>query len=427
MAEITDVVAVARESAGFGAAFAAALAGVLAETGPVLDERARRVLAGAGARQLGRGGIKLVAAAMGASADTVAKGVAELEAGLVADGRVRVKGAGRPGAERRDPGVWAALDALVDPVTRGDPMSPLRWTTKSTVKLADALTQRGHRVGPKTVARLLKDHGYSLQANAKKLEGAQHPDRDAQFGYLNAQVSAFLDAGNPVISVDSKKKENVGTYSNGGAEYAPKGEPEATNTYDFIGQAGKVAPYGVYDVAANTGWVNVGTDADTGAFAVESIRRWWTKIGALGYPAAKELLITADGGGSNGARLRLWKTQLGELAAETGLKITVCHLPPGTSKWNKIEHRMFSAITMNWRGRPLETHEVVVETIAATTSRTGLRIQAMLDTNTYQKGIKITDQQMKTFEAAHLQRHDFHGEWNYTVNAAPDGPTTRPN
>ena len=414
------------ESAGSAAAFAAGLAGVLAEVAPILDERQRRVLAGAGARQLGRGGIKLVAAATGMAADTVGRGAGELEAGLVTDGRVRLKGAGRPAAEAKDPQVWAALDKLVSPGTRGDPMSALRWTTKSTLKLANTLTEQGHPVGPKTVARLLKDHGYSLQANAKKLEGRQHPDRDAQFKYLNTQVSAFLDAGRPVISVDTKKKENIGRYSNGGAEYAPKGEPEATNTYDFIGEAGKAVPYGVYDVGANTGWVNVGSDADTGAFAVESIRRWWTKIGGPGYPEAKKLLISADGGGSNGSRLRLWKTQLGQLAAETGLEITVCHLPPGTSKWNKIEHRMFSAITMNWRGRPLETHEVVVETIAATTNQTGLTIQAMRDTNTYEKGIKITDQQMKAFEATHLQRHEFHGDWNYNINAAPGDNATRP-
>lgn len=405
------------EVEGFAATFAAGLAGALAEVAPILDERQRRVLAGAGARVLGRGGIKLVAAATGMAADTVGRGAAECEAGLVADGRVRVKGAGRPPVEATDPGVWAALEVLVDPVTRGDPMSPLRWTTKSTVRLADALRAGGHRVGPKTVARLLKEHGYSLQANAKKLEGAQHPDRDAQFCYLNDQVSAFCDAGWPVISVDTKKKENVGRYSNGGAEYARKGTPETTNTYDFIGEAGKAVPYGVYDVGANSGWVNVGTDADTGMFAVESIRRWWNRIGAPAYPGASKLLITADGGGSNGARLRLWKTQLAELATETGLEITVCHLPPGTSKWNKIEHRMFSAITMNWRGRPLETHEIVVETIAATTTKTGLSIQAVLDTNTYQRGIKITDKEMKAFEAAHLHRHDFHGEWNYTVNA----------
>jgi hypothetical protein len=401
------------EIVGFPEAFAAALA----EVAPVLDERARRLLLGAGARQLGRGGIKLIAAATGAAADTVGKGAAELEAGIVADGRLRAKGAGRKRVEHHDPELWPALDELVDPETRGDPMSRLRWTTKSTVRLADELTAQGHRVGPDTVARLLKDHDYSLQGNAKTIEGRQHPDRDAQFRYLNEQVTAFLVAGLPVISVDTKKKENVGAYKNGGREYQPKGKPVATNTYDFIGEGGKAVPYGVYDVGANTGWVNVGTDADTGAFAVESIRRWWTTIGSLSYPGAQRLLITADGGGSNGSRLRLWKTQLAELAAQTGLQITVCHLPPGTSKWNKIEHRMFSAITMNWRGRPLETHEVVVETIAATTTTTGLTIQAELDTNTYQRGIKITDKEMKAFEAAHLQRHTFHGDWNYTVCA----------
>ncbi len=422
MAEITE----STEPVGFAEAFAAALAGILAEVGPILDERQRRVLAGAGARRLGRGGIKLVAAATGAAADTVGRGAAELEAGLALDGRVRLAGAGRPPAEEKDPEVWPALDALVSPVTRGDPMSALRWTTKSTAKLAGEVTAQGHPVGPKTVARLLKDHGYSLQANAKKLEGRQHPDRDAQFHYLNGQVGAFLDSGLPVISVDSKKKENVGQYSNGGAEYAPKGQPEATNTYDFIGEGGKAVPYGVYDVGANTGLVNVGSDADTGTFAVESIRRWWMMVGRHAYPEAGKLLITADGGGSNGSRLRLWKTELAALAAETGLEITVSHLPPGTSKWNKIEHRMFSAITMNWRGRPLQTHEVLVQTIAATTNKSGLTIESMRDTNTYQKGIRITDQQMKTFEAAHLRRHEFHPDWNYTVTAGTDEKTTRP-
>jgi len=410
------------ESVGFAEAFA----GVLAEVAPVLDERARRLLLGAGARQVGRGGIKLIAAATGAAADTVRRGAAELEAGIAADGRVRAKGGGRKPVEYHDPELWPALDRLVDPETRGDPMSRLRWTTKSTVRLAEELTAQGHRVGPDTVARLLKDHDYSLQGNTKTIEGRQHPDRDAQFRYLNDQVTAFLVAGLPVISVDTKKKENVGAYKNGGREYQPQGKPVATNTYDFIGEAGKAVPYGVYDVGANTGWVNVGTDADTGVFAVESIRRWWTTIGSLAYPGADRLLITADGGGSNGSRLRLWKTQLAELAAQTGLQITVCHLPPGTSKWNKIEHRMFSAITMNWRGRPLETHEVVVETIAATTTTTGLTIQAELDTNTYQRGIKITDKEMKAFEAAHLQRHTFHGDWNYTVTASPGEETTRP-
>jgi len=407
-------------------AFASAVARMLAEAAPILDERQRRVLMGAGARQLGRGGIKLIAAATGASADTVGRGAAEVEAGLVADGRVRAKGAGRPAVQDKDPGVWPALEKLVDPVTRGDPMSPLRWTTKSTVKLADELSAQGHRVGPKTVARLLKDHDYSLQANTKTIEGRQHPDRDAQFCYINEQVTVFLAAGQPVISVDTKKKENVGRYANGGAEYR-KGEPEQTNTYDFIGELGKAVPYGVYDVAANAGWVNVGTDADTGEFAVESIRRWWAKIGVVAYPEATRLLITTDGGGSNGARLRLWKTQLAQLATETGLEITVVHLPPGTSKWNKIEHRMFSAITMNWRGRPLETHEVVVETIAATTTRTGLTVQAMLDTNNYQRGIKISDKEMKAFEARHVQRHEFHGNWNYVIRAASDPAATRPN
>jgi hypothetical protein len=306
-------------------------------------------------------------------------------------------------------------------------MSRLRWTTKSTVTLADELTAQGHRVGADTVARLLKDHDYSLQGNAKTIEGKQHPDRDAQFRYLNDQVTVFLAAGLPVISVDTKKKENVGAYKNGGREYQPQGAPVSTNTYDFIGEGGKAVPYGVYDVGTNTGWVNVGTDADTGVFAVESIRRWWTTIGPLAYPGANRLLITADGGGSHGSRLRLGKTPLAELAAQTGLQITVCHLPPGTSQWNKIEHRMFSAITMNWRGRPLETHEVVVETIAATTTTTGLTIQAELDTNTYPRGIKITDKEMKAFEATHLQRHTFHGDWNYTVTASPSQDTTRPN
>jgi hypothetical protein len=406
--------------------FAEAFAGALAEVAPVLDERARRLLMGAAARQLGRGGITLIAAATGASMDTVGRGAGELEAGIVVDGRVRAKGAGRKPVEHHDPGLWPALDQLVDPETRGDPMSRLRWTTKSTVKLSDELAARGHRAGPDTVARLLKDHDYSLQGNAKTIEGRQHPDRDAQFGYLNDQVTTFLTAGLPVISVDTKKKELVGAYKNGGKEYQPKGSPVPTSTHDFPGEAGKAVPYGVYDVGANSGWVNVGIDADTGMFAVESIRRWWTTIGGPAYPDADQLLITADSGGSNGSRLRLWKTQLAELAAETGLRITVCHLPPGTSKWNKIEHRMFSAITLNWRGRPLQTHEVVVETIAATTTKTGLSIQAALDTNTYQKGVRITDKAMKAFETAHLQRHKFHGNWNYTVTGTPADNTTHP-
>ena len=340
----------------------------------------------------------------------------------MADGRVRAKGAGRRPVEATDPGVWPTLEKLVDPETRGDPMSALRWTTKSTSHLSGALTAAGHQVSANTVARVLKDHGYRLHANAKTLEGKQHPDRDGQFRYINEQVSAFLAADLPVISVDTKKKELVGNYARGGREYQPAGSPEQVDTYDFIGEGGKVAPYGVFDVGGNVGWVNVGTDADTGTFAVESIRRWWTEIGRAAYPGAGKLLITADGGGSNGSRLRLWKIELADFAAESGLEITVAHFPPGTSKWNRVEHRLFSAITMNWRGRPLISHEVIVETIAATTNRSGLKVHAALDTNTYPKGIKVTDKEMKAFEARNLRRHEFHGDWNYTVHAGADAP-----
>jgi hypothetical protein len=286
--------------------------------------------------------------------------------------------------------------------------------------------RRGIRQDPTRWRGYSRTTTTACRATPRRSRASSTPDRDAQFRYLNDQVTTFLTAGLPVISVDTKKKELVGAYKNGGKEYQPQGSPVPTNTHDFPGEAGKAVPYGVYDVGANSGWVNVGVDADTGMFAVESIRRWWRTIGSPAYPDADRLLITADSGGSNGSRLRLWKTQLAELATETGLRITVCHLPPGTSKWNKIEHRMFSAITLNWRGRPLETHEVVVETIAATTTKTGLSIQAALDTNTYQKGIRITDKAMKAFEAAHLQRHRFHGNWNYTVTGTPADNTTHP-
>lgn len=406
--------------AGWAESFAQSFVDAVTEVAPVLDERARRLLLGAAARQVGHGGITLVASVSGVSVDTVGRGAAEVEAGVVADGRVRARGAGRKSVEENDPGLWPALETLVDPETRGDPMSELRWTTKSTVKLTDELCAQGHPVAPRTVARVLKDHGYSLQANAKTVEGKQHPDRDAQFRYINSRVAEFLGAGLPVISVDTKKKELVGNFKNGGREYRPAGEPERVDTYDFMGPLGKVAPYGVYDVGDNSGWVNVGTDADTAQFAVESIRRWWTRVGRAAYPAATELLITADGGGSNGSRLRLWKTELAAFAAETGLQITVLHFPPGTSKWNRVEHRLFSAITMNWRGRPLRSHETVVETIAATTSKNGLMVQAVLDVNTYEKGIKITDKEMRVFESRHLRRHEFHGEWNYTVHDGSD-------
>jgi hypothetical protein len=277
------------------------------------------------------------------------------------------------------------------------------------------------------VARLLKEIGYSLQGNTKTVEGRQHSDRDAQFRYINEQVKAFQAAGDPVISVDTKKKELIGNYANGGAEWEPKGSPRRTNVHDFADQElGKAVPYGVYDLTANSGWVNVGTDADTGQFAVESIRRWWNVVGKDLYSEADRLLITADSGGSNGSRLRLWKTELAAFAAEIRMGITVVHLPPGTSKWNKVEHRLFSAITMNWRGRPLESHEVVIETISAVTTRTGLKVQAVLDTNSYPRGIRISDREMREFEARHLQRHDFHGDWNYTITTETATQTTRP-
>ena len=382
-----------------------------------LDERAWRLLLGAEAKALGRGGITAVAAAGGVHPDTVAQGVRELDYPEPIPGRVRRPGAGRPSVARTDPGLVDALDALVEPGSRGDPESPLRWTTKSTAKLAAELSAAGHRVSPRTVARLLKTSGYSLQANAKAVEGKQHPDRDAQFAYLNTQAGAFQVAGDPVISVDTKKKELIGNYAAAGREWEPAGQPVRVNVHDFPDMVlGKVAPYGVYDITTNTGWVNVGTDADTGQFAVESIRRWWTHMGAAEYPGATRLLITADSGGSNGSRLRLWKTELAALADQTGLAITVCHLPPGTSKWNKIEHRLFSAISRNWRGRLLESHEVVIETLKAVTTSTGLTVHAELDTSTYPRGIKIADRDMKALETTGvLTRHEFHGDWNYTV------------
>ena len=383
---------------------------------PHLDERAWRLLLGAEAKVLGRGGVKLVAAAAAVHPDTVAHGVREVDGIEPIPGRVRRPGAGRPPMTVNDPDLVAALDALVDPVSRGDPQSPLRWTTKSTAKLAAELCARGHRVSARTVAKLLKQAGYSLQANSKTIEGGQHPDRDAQFDYLNTHVEGFQADGDPVISVDTKKKELVGNYKAAGREWEPAGSPRAVKVHDFADkQLGKVAPYGVYDIAANTGWVNVGTDADTGAFAVESIRRWWTTMGAISYPGSDKLLITADSGGSNGSRLRLWKTELAAFAAEAGLDITVCHLPPGTSKWNKIEHRLFSAISRNWHARPLESHEVVIETLKATTTSTGLTVNAILDTTTYERGIKITDKQIAALEATQLHRHEFHGDWNYTL------------
>jgi len=381
---------------------------------PHLDERQRRLLMGAEARALGHGGIRLVARAAGVREATVALGAAELDSGEEPLGRARRPGGGRKRVADLDPGLRPALLALVEPDTRGDPMSPLRWTTKSTRNLAAELTRQGHRISADTVADVLREEGFSLQGNAKAIEGKQSPDRDAQFRYISGQVAGHLADGQPVISVDTKKKEKVGNFANNGAEWEPGGQPVRVRDHDFPDEeTGKAVPYGIYDVAANAGWVNVGTDGDTAAFAVESVRRWWQAVGQPGYPGATRLLITADAGGSNGYRTRAWKAELAALAAQTGLDITVCHFPPGTSKWNKIEHRLFSAISMNWRGRPLTSHEVIVQTIAATTTRTGLTVQAELDTGLYPTGVKVSDQQMA---ALAITRHHFHNDWNYTLH-----------
>jgi len=381
-----------------------------------LNERQKRLLLAAEARALGHGGISKVARAAGVSRPIIHKGLRELEAepaaGLGPD-RVRKPGGGRKKLKDKEPGLVSDLEALVDPDTRGDPMSPLRWTCKSVRHLAEALTQKGHRVSHQVVSELLHQAGYSLQANKKKLEGAQHPDREAQFAYINEQVKKFLAKGLPVVSVDTKKKELIGPYKNGGREWRPKGQPEEVNVYDFINSTdGKAIPYGIYDVGRNFGWVNVGCDHDTASFAVQSLRRWWWGMGSKVYPQADQLLISADGGGSNGSRVRLWKLELQGFAQETGLKVTVCHLPPGTSKWNKIEHRLFSHISMNWRGRPLVSHEVVVQLISATTTRQGLQVHAELDEADYPTKIKVTDEQMAM---VNIKRHEFQGKWNYTI------------
>ncbi len=394
--------------------FEESLAAKLQVLFPHLDERQRRLLLGAEARALGHGGIRLVARAAGVREATVALGVTELDSGEEPLGRARRPGGGRKRVADVDPGLRPALLALVDPGTRGDPMSPLRWTTKSTRNLAAELTRQGHRVSADTVGDVLREEGFSLQGNARTIEGRQHPDRDAQFRYISGQVAGHLAAGQPVISVDAKKKEKAGNFASNGAEWEPEGRPVRVNDHDFPDkELGKAVPYGIYDVAANTGWVNAGTDGDTAAFAVESIRRWRQAVGALAYPDAGRLLITADAGGSNGYRTRAWKAGLAALAAETGLEITVCHFPPGTSKWNRIEHRLFSAISMNWRGRPLTSHEVIVQTIAATTTRTGLTVRAQLDTGSCPAGVKISDQEMA---ALPITRHDFHGDWNYCLH-----------
>ena len=387
---------------------------------PHLNERQRRVWLGSEARELGSGGVQTVADAVGVSPDTVRRGRSELdELTPLPVGRSRGAGGGRKRAEEHDPSLLAALDKLVDPDSRGDPMTPLRWTSKSLRALATALRAQGHQVSATLVQRLLHEAGYRLQGNAKNLEGAGHPDRDAQFRHIHDTVAAAMAAGNPVVSVDCKKKELVGAYHNNGKQYRPAGDPEQVNVHDFIGEDGKAIPYGVYDLGANTGWVSVGTDHETAAFAVNTLRTWWKAHGQRTYPDADQLLITADSGSANGNRRRAWKTELAALAAETGLAISVCHLPPGTSKWNKIEHRLFSQITLNWRGRPLTSHETILQLIGATTTATGLTVTATLDTSSYPIGIKISDREMA---ALPITRNQFHGDWNYTLHPTRDTP-----
>lgn len=385
---------------------------------PELDERRRRQWAAAEARALGWGGVSAVAEATGLSRTTIVAGSKELalptKQRAAEAMRVRRPGGGRRPLVETDPELLAALEALIEPMTRGDPESPLRWTCKSVRRLADELTRQNHPVGAVTVAKLLREAGYSLQANRKTREGASHPDRNAQFEYINASVQRFLRRGQPAISVDTKKKELVGDFKNAGREWRPQGKPEEVRVHDFLIQTlGKAIPYGVYDMLHNQGWVNVGIDHDTAQFAVHSIRRWWHEMGHDRFHRAKELLITADGGGSNSHRSRLWKVSLQQLADELGLRLFVCHFPPGTSKWNKIEHRLFSFITQNWRGKPLVNHHAIVNLIASTTTRAGLTVKAALDTNHYETKIKVSDEQLARLR---LKRHDFHGDWNYTIS-----------
>jgi methylmalonyl-CoA mutase cobalamin-binding subunit len=384
-----------------------------------LNERARRLFVASEAVAQGYGGIALVSRATGVARRTIGVGIAELEQ-IEAGGtspwgtqRVRRPGAGRKKTTAKDPTLLSDLQALVESTTRGDPESPLLWTARSQRHLVATLTQQGHQTSMKMVARLLKELGYSLQANRKRLEGAQHPDRNAQFEHLNEMIRAALETGTPVISVDTKKKERVGLYKNGGRELRAHGDPEDVQVHDFTPADGKVAPYGVYDLRANDAWVSVGISHDTAEFAVATVRTWWTELGAAKYPQATSLLMTADAGGSNGYRVRLWKVELQRLVNELGFPVTVCHLPPGTSKWNKIEHRLFSFITQNWRGKPLITHQVIVNLIAATTTTTGLSVHSRLDTCRYAKGRRVSDAQLAD---VHLEPHAFHGEWNYTIH-----------
>ncbi len=380
---------------------------------PHLNELQRRVVAGAMAEALGRGGKTAVAECSGMSRNTVIKAEREVSEGIEPSERQRALGGGDIKSEDKQPGLLIALDELVHPQTRGNPMSYLRWTSKSTAKLADELVRQGFKITDDTVGRILKSLGYSLQAPSKQKEGTAHPDRDAQFVYLNKEVGTFIKAAQPVISVDTKKKEIVGEFSNGGTEWHPAGEPTRTKTHDFVDkELGRAVPYGVYDLANDEGWVSVGDTGDTAVFAVEAIRRWWHSMGQPRFPDATKLLITADAGGSNGHRVKLWKVELAKLAQETGLAITVCHYPPGTSKWNRIEHKMFSFISMNWRGRPLVSYRTIVELISATTTTKGLTIRAQEDLNNYETGIAVSDVELA---AVPLSRHKFHGDWNYTI------------
>ena len=388
---------------------------------PVLDERSRRRFAAAEACAAGRGGIALVSRITGIARSTINRGLAELGEAASDDmprRRVRRAGGGRKKLSETDPTLLSDLQGLVEPTTRGDPQAALLWTSRSLRNLAEALRAMGHRIGHNVVADLLRQLNYSLQGNRKSHEGSDSPDRDEQFGYINAQVSAALAAGEPAISVDTKKKELVGDFKNAGRELRHKGDPEPVRVHDFkIPELGRAVPYGVYDIAGNTGWVSVGIDHDTASFAVNAIRRWWQTMGRARYPEAASLVITADCGGSNGARVRLWKRELQALATELGVTITVCHLPPGTSKWNKIEHRLFSFITQNWRGKPLVSYQAIVQLIAATTTRTGLNVKSEIDTAIYPPGIKVSDRDMA---AINLSPHAFHGDWNYTIAPKPE-------
>jgi transposase len=381
---------------------------------PLLDERMRRLLAAAESQAIGKGGISLVSRTTGISRPVIRQGIAELkEPSLLAVGRIRRQGGGRKKAIDKDSGLKSDLEALLESSTRGDPQAPLRWTCKSVRQLTAELGRMKHQVSRQVVADLLHQLGYSLQANRKTTEGTNHPDRNAQFEHLNAKVKWCLQRQQPVISVDTKKKELVGDFKNNGQEWRAKGQPELVRVHDFVDpELGRATPYGIYDLGRNSGWVSVGMDHDTAEFAVETIRRWWRSMGRPTYPEARRLLITADAGGSNGARLRLWKVELQKFADETGLRIAVCHFPPGTSKWNKIEHRLFSYISQNWRGKPLRSFEAVVSLIAATTTSTGLKVHAELNTKSYTAGMKVSDQELAQVR---IRRDKFHGDWNYEI------------